>query len=216
MKYDICNRWTHTTSCDNSFRQILSKFEKNQNFSLIGFNEKKAEQLFEENIFELEQSFNIENENYMIATLINQEEREFPISEVFDKSLVSKYKEKVDAENLIHKTWLHHYGVLKYAYNDYKSGAWVNHHLGFDEMVNNFIKPKKVLFVGDVSIVDKYVEMFGDFDYTTANASDNYTEILEKSKDSNIVLLKGEDTQLIIKRLWNDNRNLQVLDLLSL
>ena len=43
MTYDVCNRWTHTTSCDNSFRQMLSKFENNQNFSFVGFDTEKIE-----------------------------------------------------------------------------------------------------------------------------------------------------------------------------
>tara|TARA_R100000008_G_scaffold17073_1_gene8460 strand:+ start:891 stop:1682 length:792 start_codon:yes stop_codon:yes gene_type:complete len=235
----------HTTSCENSFRQILWKFEEGKNFTYARFGDGDLFMMFDKhqedsqkdgtvgkwNRFvvtpklqeELKDSFNIIDDNYMVATVMNQSNNEIDMVGCNDR-LVNHYNESVSNGELVHRDWFHHHFVFIHSFANYFNGPWGHHDLGFSEMIEKFIKPKRVMYVSGY-ISDGFKKLFGDVKHfvetpkqnSYENIDDWYPELLEKSFDTDVVLLAtGFSSRVVTKRLWNDNKNLQVLDLGSI
>ena len=236
---------THTTTCENSFRQILWKFEENKNFSYVRFGDGDLFMIFDIykedsqkdgtvgkwNRFEvtpklqseLTEAFNIVDDNYMVASVMNQDNNEIDMVGTNNR-LVESYYENISNEKVILKDWFFHHFVFIHSFANYFDGPWAHHDIGFKQMIEKFIKPKKVMYVSGY-YPDEFKNLFGEVDCFIETPKQNsyesidewYPKLLEKSFDMDVVLLAtGFSSRVVTKRLWNDNRNLQVLDLGSI
>lgn len=226
---------TYTTTCRNTFEHIIKKFKSNEDFTFVRFGDGDLFLMFDDrseaqpdgtigkwNRFEvtkplqeeLRESFNIKDDNYMVATVMNQQKREIDMGS--NNRLVTSYYNAVSKQNFVWRDWFYHHFVFihsfAHSFNEFK------------EMVNNYIKPKRIMYVGGY-YSDELKNLFGECKYIIETPKENsysnieewYPELLEKSKNVDIVLLAtGFSSRVVAKRLWKDNKKLQVLDLGSI
>ena len=225
-----------TISCSDSFSVMKDKFEKGENFSYVRFGDGDLFIMFDKykndcqvdgtvgkwNRFEvtkklqdeLKESFNINDENYMVASVMNQVNNELDMSQ--NDRLVGYYIDEVDNNILIPRQQFYHHFMFIHSF--------VHNFPQFKSLVDSYIKPKNTMYVSGFR--SKEIDnLFGVPKYFVETPKQNsyenidewYENILYFIDDTDIVLLgTGFSSRVIAKRLWNDCRDVVVLDLGSI
>tara|TARA_Y100000361_G_C11158944_1_gene345903 strand:+ start:1239 stop:2018 length:780 start_codon:yes stop_codon:yes gene_type:complete len=196
--YTIFDRNCHAPDSDESALGTISG----------KYNQFEVTEIFQK---ELIDAYNIDDENYLVASILNQSE--IGIQSHDNTRLLNLMEKRVNEGSIINrKQFLHHFVFI---YN------FVNEIDYFKKMINQHIKNKKTMYVGD-EVSSNFEKVFGEVDYFVKTPSKNsyatidswYSEIEKNIDNVDVIFLcSGFSSRVLSKRIWNLQKNVVSLDL---
>lgn len=168
--------------------------------------------------YELRESLLIEDENYLLGLMAGYEN---------EPSMTSGFFAQSRSDNMKWSNWLLNdikisprlfYNQSAFAFLAVRQPDIIK------SFINEFVRNKRIMFVGQVA-QDKAEQLFGPINYYVntpfRNAYESIDEIYETIgngiDDCEVILSAcGPTTNVIAKRLWNDDKHVHFLDIGSL
>tara|TARA_Y100000592_G_C5459930_1_gene313440 strand:- start:276 stop:1067 length:792 start_codon:yes stop_codon:yes gene_type:complete len=227
-----------THNCSDSFNHIIDKIKNNKRFHYTRFGdgdiymicdvsqydpEWKASavgsvagkynqfKVTKELISELREAYNIDDDNYVVASILNQ--NEINILNHDNQRLLEKLSKTESEKNIILREEFYHHFVFIHSF--------VYNFNFFKNQIDEHIKPLKKMYVGD-NISTNFIKVFGDVEKFVKTPSQNsyetiedwYPEVVKHIDEVDIIFLcTGFSSRVLSKRIWNLKKEKISLDL---
>jgi dimeric dUTPase (all-alpha-NTP-PPase superfamily) len=226
-----------TYNCDTSFRYIMDSIKNNKRFqytrfgdgdiymicninqydpewksSAVGSVAGKYNQfkVTKELISELRESYNIEDKNYAVASILNQNEINIAVND--NTRLLEKINQNENINIISRNEFYHHFVFIHTFARNFEF---------FKEEVDKHIKPLRKMYIGD-KISENFIKVFGDIEKFVETPSQNsyetiddwYVKVLKDIDEVDVIFLcSGFSSRVLSKRIWKLNKNVVCLDL---
>lgn len=208
---------TYNTLCDklrNNDRVFYSRFGDGDIYIMDGRAE--AMHSWSENLQkELKEAIKIEDENYLRGVAVNYVKEEGMYSNVFEPHGTNTYLSNFLSNELgFEEDYTFESAIMPHYMSVFKQNEMV-------DFLNEFIRPKKKLFIGSISKEDA-AKLLGHIDYyVNVPHRDAYTsmeswydEAMQVIDDVELVIpTAGMATRVFNKRLWNKGTKVHSIDI---